>query len=111
MQSSRPQEKPMSPPKERRAQKKQKWYKLKQPEEPDGNIGKKFWGTCNQYGKAGHEETRSWKKQPELLLAKFAKSGVAISDNIVVISIMDFEFPTKAEHVFGFKKESHDRNC
>merc|ERR1712086_892825 len=48
---------------------------------------KKFRGICNHCGKVGHEEKDCWKKHPELIPAKFAKSGAAISDEILVTSV------------------------
>ena len=44
--------------------------------------GKKFKGVCNHCGKSGHEEKDCWKKHPDKIPAKFAKSGAAISDEI-----------------------------
>ena len=66
--------------------------------------GKKFRGICNHCGKSGHEEKYCWKKRPELIPAKFAKSGAAISDKILVTSVVGLNVPANTEHVFWVRK-------
>ena len=71
--------------------------------------GKKFRGICNHCGKVGHEEKDCWKKHPELIPAKFAKSGAAISNEISVTNVEGLNVPVNTEHVFGFENENSAR--
>ena len=71
--------------------------------------GKRFWGVCNHCGKSGHEEKDCWKKHPELIPAKFAKSGAAISDKKLVTSVLGLNVPANTKHVFGSENENSSR--
>ena len=47
-----------------------------------------------------------------MIPAKFAKSGAAISDRLLVKSVVGLNVPANTEHVFGFENESftHTKN-
>ena len=73
--------------------------------------GKEFRGVCNHCDKRGHEEKYCWKKHPELIPAKFAKSGAEILDKILVTSVVGLKFSAGTEHVFRFGSENFTRPC
>ena len=81
---------------------------LSRKKDPKDSLAK-ILAVCNHCGKSGHEEKDCWKKHPELIPAKFAKSGAAISDEILVTSIVGLNVPANTKHVFGSENENSSR--
>ena len=46
-----------------------------------------------------------------MISAKFAKSGAAILNEILVTSVVGLNVPTDTKHVFGFKNKNFAHTC